>query len=89
MFLSIFGIIDLFLVLIILASNILPKGVVIIAAAYIILKGIFFVLHNDTVSYVDIVVGIYLVLLVFGFSLDVVTFMSAVFLAQKGLLSIV
>jgi len=88
MFLSLFGIIDLFLVLIILASSVLPKSVVIIAAAYIILKSLFFVLSDDLASYFDLVIGIYLVFLVLGLSFDVVTFFSAIFLAQKGLLSL-
>ncbi len=88
MLLRLLGVIDLMVALLLLASHILPKDILVVAAIYIILKGLVFVLAEDIISYVDIAIGLYIFLLMFGFSSNILSLLAALFLIQKGLASI-
>ena len=67
----------------------LPKTIVLLAATYLIVKGILFSLGDDVASYFDVAIGIYLIVFSFGLSLTVISVISALFLLQKGLLSLI
>ena len=67
----------------------LPKTIVLLAATYLIVKGILFSLGDDVASYFDVAIGIYLLVFSFGLALTVISVISALFLLQKGLLSLI
>lgn len=85
----IFGILDLLIVFIILASPVITSAVLFVAAAYLLCKGLFFVfLSPNLASFADIGIGVYIVVLGLGLNFGLLTVISVVFLAQKGLLSL-
>jgi hypothetical protein len=82
------GIIDLLIALMIFAHTQLPKKVLVTIAFYLIIKGLFFVMLDDMVSFVDIGVGAYVLLLSIQISLGIFTVLAGLYLVQKGLLSL-
>lgn len=87
------GIGDVFgaIIAIILSFNpsILPRNIVIYAAGYLILKGGFFAISGNFVSYLDVLCGIYIVLLSYSISLPILTIIVVVFLIQKNVVAFV
>ena len=84
---KIIGLLDLVMVIVILAYSVLPLWITLSAAAYLIIKGLRFIFVEDFLSYVDFGIGIYLVLLVSGLSVGIITVGSVFFLTAKGFLS--
>lgn len=82
------GMIDLAIVFIILFHSSLPAKLILFAAGYLIVKGVFFIFTGDYASYADAAIGIYMVFMLIGASFTFITAISVVFLAQKGLLSL-
>jgi hypothetical protein len=83
------GVGDLLAVIVLLFSAIFPQHIITWIATFIILKGVMFGMMKNFVSYIDVVVGIYIVFVGYGISHWVPTLGSALFLGQKGLFSLV
>jgi hypothetical protein len=63
--------------------------VVVYHAAYIILKGLIFLIH-DWASRIDVLIGIYMLLVSFGvFSLSYITIFSVAWLLQKSVVTFI
>jgi len=88
MIIKIMGLIDIMLALMFFTLTALPRMFIFTAAVYLIVKGLIFSLGEDIASYFDIAIGVYLLIAGFGFTLNIVSIVSAVFLAQKGLISL-
>ncbi|MEK6886710.1 MAG: hypothetical protein AABW88_02665 [Nanoarchaeota archaeon] len=84
---KIFGVLDFLSAIVFLIP--LPKNIVLLAASYLIIKGLLFSLGEDIASYLDVAIGIYIIIFSFGFSITILSVISALFLLQKGLLSFV
>lgn len=89
MLVKILGIFDLIAALVVLAHTQFPKMTLISIGAYLIIKGLLFALSNDIASYIDVAVGSYIVLLAFNLPIFLLTIASSIYLAQKGLLSLI
>ena len=61
-------------------------GITLFFAGYLIIKGLSF--WGDAASYVDMVIGVYMIILTLGFQVFL-TLIFAVFLLQKGFFSFV
>jgi len=81
------GFIDLINVLVMLLAPFLPNRLVLFFAMLLIAKGIVFASTGNPISSLDIIAGIYIGIIVYGWSNIVLTVFFSVFLAQKGLLS--
>ncbi len=81
------GIVDLIAVIAILAGSFLPQKFVIYSAGYLIAKGGFFGMAGSLISWLDVVCGIFIILLAFGISFKIVNLLMLAFLIQKALLS--
>jgi len=85
----ILGLIDLTCVLLILFSSLFPENWLMAGGGYLILKGGLFGLLGDIVSYFDLIVGLYLLLIVaLGLSSTVVSVVAMLFLVQKAVFSL-
>ncbi len=83
------GLIDLTCVLLILFSSLFPENWLMAGGGYLILKGGLFGLLGDIVSYFDLTVGLYLLLIAaLGLSSTVVSVVAMLFLVQKGVFSL-
>jgi hypothetical protein len=59
----------------------------VVCALYLIIKGGVFTFHKDLISFLDVVVGFYLLALLFGFSNFILTVVAILFVLQKALFS--
>ena len=59
------------------------------AGMYLIIKGLLFAMMGDWMSWVDVSIGLYLILMCFGISWGVITFLCVIYLAQKSLFSLI
>ena len=82
------GIFDIICVLVLLAVKILPSQVVMFFAMLLTAKGIIFAAMGDRVSILDALCGIYMGLIVYGFSNHVISVAFMLILLQKGILSL-
>jgi len=82
------GILDL-LCVVLLVFGIFNNFIFLLPAIYLIVKGGIFLFSGDFVSAIDVVSGAYSLFLFFGVSYFVLTFLVAIFLLQKGLLSLI
>jgi hypothetical protein len=89
MLVKLLGILDLFIAIMIFAHTNVSKKALLIIGFYLIIKGLLFGIMEDIASYVDIGVGVYVLLMAAGFSLGIFTVIAGLYLIQKGLLSIV
>ena len=81
---------DLVSAVVILFSGILPGNVLFYIAGYLLIKGgLFFLISRDFASSIDIVIGVYVLLIVIGFSHMIANTLASLFLAQKGLLGMI
>jgi hypothetical protein len=60
-----------------------------LAGLYLAIKGALFALTGDFVSIADILIGVYAAMMVIGFSWIVITVLAAIFLYQKGFISLI
>ena len=86
---KILGLGDLAGMMVLILFPFLPHKIIMWVACFLILKGLMFAMMKNTISYIDVAVGAYIVLLTFGVSHWLPTIGSAVFLGQKGLFSLV
>lgn len=87
MIVVIVGIVDIFIALIILGSKSFPKIFLTFAAFYLIIKGLAFVLSSNIESYIDIVAGAYILIIVAGLSVTLINIILAIYLVYRGLTS--
>lgn len=87
MIVKILGFIDLLIVPIIFLSPHIPQKVVFYGAGYLITKGAFFGMAGDIASYIDILCGLYIILLGFGISWTFLNVIVIIYLMQKAILS--
>ncbi|HIH39571.1 TPA: hypothetical protein HA219_02540 [Candidatus Woesearchaeota archaeon] len=81
------GVLDFFSAVMFLIP--MPRTIILLAATYLIIKGLLFAIGDDFISYFDIAIGIYLIIFSFGLSVTILSVVSALFLLQKGLLSFI
>ena len=82
------GLLDITAVIILLFMKILPSQVVMFFAMLLFAKGFVFTAMGNKVSALDGLAGVYIGLNVYGFNNHVITVFFIIFLAQKGLLSL-
>ena len=87
MIIQFFGLLDVIAATFILFGKIIPESVLFYVAGYLLLKGILFLFSGDFASIIDILIGLYVVLMIFGFYWFVASVVCALFLYQKGLFS--
>jgi len=86
---KILGSIDLLVTLIILFYSLFPKTIIFYGAFYLIVKGLIFVITSrDFASYIDIICGVYAILLGFNISHPIITVVVVLFLGQKVVFSL-
>lgn len=83
------GIVDLIAVVAILAGAHLPQKFIIYSAGYLIAKGGFFGMTGSMLSWLDVVCGIFIILLAFGISFKIINMLILAFLIQKAFLSFI
>ena len=90
MIVKILGLADILAVIALLLIKILPKPLIIIAALYLIIKGLFFLITGGSIfmNFFDIVSGAYLVSASYGISHWVATSLVIIFLLQKAVISL-
>lgn len=93
MFVKILGIGDIFvgIVAAIAAfdSSFVPIAVIFLAAKWLMIKGAIFVFSGNYVSFVDILCGLYLILLGYGWGIGFLTILVIIWVSQKGLASMI
>lgn len=77
---------DLLCIIVLLFHSWLPYSIIQFSAMFLIIKGGLFAFMGDKVSFVDILCGIYILILGFGFSVGFITAIFVIFLAQKTLM---
>jgi hypothetical protein len=86
---KVLGIIDLFVVMIIIARPVVTPLTVFIAAGYLIVKGGIYVgFMQDMAGFFDLGIGAYLVLMALNISFSLFTIFSVVYLVYKALTGI-
>ena len=84
------GTLDLLAVILLIGAAIFPKSLLLYAGAYLLLKGIIFIITSkDIASYGDALSGAYLALLSFGTNIEIIGTIVLIYLAQKTLLTFV
>ena len=63
--------------------TIIPTEVVLILGALLFIKGLVFAFGGDKVSWIDVLIGLYLVATILGFSYWLFTFICIIYLVQK------
>jgi hypothetical protein len=64
-------------------------GLTLACALYLIVKGVSYLLGGDFISALDILAGAYILFLLAGISNLVITLIAIIFLAQKGIFSMI
>lgn len=93
MFVKILGIGDVFVGLVALASwydyHLLPIAIVFLAAKWLIIKGAIFAFSGNYASFIDILCGLYLIALGYGWGFGFFTILTVIWIMQKGLASLI
>jgi len=87
MILKFLGALDLFAIITIIFSFMLPKSVILYGAGWLILKGVLFGFTGEITSWIDAVCGIYAMLLAYGIGNNLVTVVVIIYLLQKAVVS--
>ncbi len=83
------GLFDAMAILVLLFSPIMPMGAMLYGSGYLISKGGLFALAGNFVSWLDVIAGVYLLLVAFGIGSTVITVLVFIFLLQKALFSFI
>ncbi|MGM5488259.1 MAG: hypothetical protein ACQESG_04890 [Nanobdellota archaeon] len=86
--LKILGVIDLLVGTIVLFWALFPGQLLLYISVYLLLKGFLFALFGDPLSWLDVLAGLYVLLLGFEISFGIVTILCVIYLLQKGLFSL-
>lgn len=89
MLIKLLGLADLAAVITIIAAPILPANIIIYSAGYLIFKGGLFAINGNIISVLDVVCGIFTLLLAFDISHPYITLFMLIFLVQKVFFSFV
>jgi hypothetical protein len=89
MFMQLLGSLDVLAAMLLIFSPILPSQPLLLAAVYLMVKGLLFLLGGDTVSMIEMAVGFYFIFAAFDLVWNPITVLCALFLLQKGVLSFV
>ena len=81
------GVFDMTISTFILFSTLFPATWLFTAGAYLVVKGGWFALLGNVISYLDVMIGVYLFLLSFGIGHGVLSIIAMLFLVQKGIVS--
>jgi len=87
MILKFLGALDLFAIITIIFSFMLPKSVILYGAGWLILKGVLFGFTGEITSWIDAVCGIYTLFLAYGIGNNIVTVVVVIYLLQKAVVS--
>ncbi|MFO7710970.1 MAG: hypothetical protein R6V53_04350 [Candidatus Woesearchaeota archaeon] len=87
--LKLLGIFDLFIGVVVLFWVLFPGQFLMYIAFYLLFKGFTFAFFGDMLSWLDVVIGLYMILLTFEISFGLVTILSVIYLLQKGLFSLI
>ena len=88
--LRLLGILDIVCMLIIVLVDFLPHRIIATFALLLIIKGLMFTIPSPNLnSMADILIGVYIILLSFGLGLWPISLIAIVYLAQKGLVSVI
>ncbi|MFT4303647.1 MAG: hypothetical protein ACMXYG_03715 [Candidatus Woesearchaeota archaeon] len=82
------GIFDLACMLCILLFAWIPNSIIMKLGMLLMLKGILFATFKDIPSIIDALAGLYIGLMVYGLNAPLISGFFVIFLAQKGLLSL-
>jgi len=88
MFRKLLGLADLGCVLLLLFTALFPDNFIQTGATYLIMKGGIFAFLGDIVSFFDVGIGIYLLLMGLGISSSVLSVIAMLFLVQKAVFSL-
>lgn len=83
------GIADVIFGTLLMFGNILPQLTLFCTGIYLIIKGLSFSFFGEWAIYFDVVIGAYAVLASQGYSFVVLNVLSALYLLQKGILSLI
>ncbi len=90
MILKLLGIADIFAIIALIASSILPQSILIFLGLYLIIKGLIFMLIGGPFpSFFDMSCGFYLISVSYGIEHWIPTTIVLLFLAQKAFISLV
>jgi hypothetical protein len=64
----------------------LPKKIMLYAILYLIIKGLFFGYNGDFLSWIDFLIGIYLIFVMFGITSYIISLLAFFYLMQKILM---
>ena len=84
----ILGIGDLFAAVLILLSGFISPGITLLGAKWLILKGGIFAFSGNMASFIDVICGIYIIFLAYGWSSTYITVVVFIWVVQKGLASL-
>ncbi len=87
MILKFLGVLDLFAIITIIFSFILPKTLILYGAGWLILKGVLFGFTGEITSWIDAICGVYTVFLAYGIGNNIVTVIVCIYLFQKAAVS--
>lgn len=88
MLIKLMGLADMLAVLALYASTFLPGYIIIIMAIYLMIKGLIFAVMGNIVSLIDMLIGFYMILIIFGISYWIITLLFAAHLLQKSIVSV-
>ena len=89
MLIKILGVGDLITGIIVALSSIFPKGIILLGAKWLIIKGGFFALTGNMVSFIDVFCGVYVIFLAFGYNVTSLTILVAIWVFQKAIFSLI
>ena len=88
MIVKLLGGFDLIAVIVIFFSSIFPQKLLLYAAGYLLFKGMFFAMGGDIASIIDVLCGVYVVLISYGISSSFITVLVLIYLVQKVVFSL-
>ncbi len=88
MIFKILGILDIASACVITLHSITPVSIMRMLAGYLFVKGIIFSTIGDIASILDVLCSFYMIALSFSMDFWIITIITVVFLAQKGLMTI-
>ncbi len=90
MLIKLLGIADILTILALIGSTFLPQQIIIIMGIYLIIKGLFFIVTGSLFpNFFDMISGVYIIIVSFGFSHWIPTSIVILFLVQKAFISLI
>ena len=88
MIVKILGVADMLAVLSLLLASVIPQVIIIIMALYLIIKGLIFTIIGNIPSFIDLIIGFYIIAVSFGISHWIITLIVVVYIVQKAVISV-